>query len=107
MICIFVVGKNEDWTHGGPYFYLLGLLLLVALLSMVTFYVSLARFASRLGRSTILWVGGSWLTTPFGPIVAYLRMQDIALELQGLKFSVLEVLRDPRGRVRTARPRTF
>src|SRR5688572_470292 len=54
----------------------LGLSAVVAFLSAPVWYLSLGIIASRLGKSWILWTGVTFITAPFGPPIAYARMNE-------------------------------
>ncbi len=59
----------------------LGAILLVyavVWLAGVAFWISLGTLARRLGRSVIIWVGLTFITSPIGPIVSYFFMRSLA-----------------------------
>ena len=44
--------------------------------SALVFYVSLGVLASRMGKSWVIWVSGTFLTTPVGIIFSYWGMKN-------------------------------
>lgn len=44
------------------------------LICIGSFYISLGMLAKRLGKSWITWVGLTIITSPFGPVVAFIGM---------------------------------
>jgi hypothetical protein len=53
------------------------LLIIIGIASVagLAFYIALGQLAARLGKSWILWVGLSIITAPVGPFIAYLMMR--------------------------------
>lgn len=49
----------------------------IFVLSSIVFYVGLGLLVKRLGKSLLIWIGGALVTTPIGPIVAYMTMLSI------------------------------
>jgi hypothetical protein len=74
LLMLFSMAASDGGHQSSAFF--AGLLLLM-FGGGIAFYVSLGMLAVRLGRSVVLWVGGSMLTSPFGPIFAYVHMQGL------------------------------
>ncbi len=51
----------------------------VLCISGVTFYFYVGKLAATLGESPIVWVGGSIVTAPIGPIVVFFVMKRFAI----------------------------
>lgn len=56
-------------------------LALVILTSGLAFLVSLAILVKQFGKSLIIWVGGSMLTGPIGPLLAWGEMRKLVKNL--------------------------
>ena len=73
---IFLVAAPDNYGVGEPgeTVAFLGVALLLA--SCVTYLVCLGMVAARTGRSVIIWVGLTFLTSPFGYLAAYPMMRS-------------------------------
>jgi hypothetical protein len=49
---------------------------------ILMFYISLGQLAARMGKSWITWVGLSFITSPVGPIVAYMALRASASKIK-------------------------
>ena len=71
---IMLVGSSNLPAYQGSHAFwsfLLGVVVLVWLCSGIVFYVYLIRLTRRLGRSSIVWAGLAFVTSPIGPVVAF------------------------------------
>ena len=59
---------------------ILGVVVIALVVSGLMFYYYLSCCVAVLRKSTIVWVGLSFITAPIGPIVAYWKMRGIAIE---------------------------
>ena len=53
-------------------------LIVLAIVLGGAFYVFLTSLVSMLNRSLLVWVGGAFIFTPFGPLLAWFSMRRIA-----------------------------
>ena len=60
------------------------ILVLVMVAGGALFYVFLGVLATKLKKSLLVWVGGAFVLTPAGPIVAYFRMKRLVAENEKL-----------------------
>lgn len=72
--------EQSLWPEGAPLFNGVSLLAVACIfaagIAALVFYACLYVLASRLGQSTITWVGLAVITAPIGPFVAYSMMRQ-------------------------------
>lgn len=75
---LLLSGSLKGLTEQGEGLGALVLVFVVVWLAGVAFWISLGTLARRLGRSVIIWVGLTFITSPIGPVVSYFWMRSLA-----------------------------